>query len=1401
MYYLEKNDYICKVIGIQDRNSTVFVPDNVRAVFCQSPINNNQSKFKHHRIMIKKMNRMLSAFMVLSALMAVHADAVGQRCIYFGGPDNWMPPTVENSELFENSKLLETSPGSDVYVGRMTTHSENSYLYFCLYAELSDISGDPCFDPWQNKRIGPKAGALSEENAEYLEPKGKSGVYEGTLAYYDIVPPNIDSPTWRISHAFDDAYTVVADLGKGKITIMPEHPVYVVVGEADAPTFDNVGEYRPVDSFVQYVPEGDFSFRLYDVLESRWLNPVGDGSYDAGASVALDYVVSAEKGKPFVLKNPQGIVSMNYLADVNFVIARTAPDRVVPEVFSATDLCIMGDYTVPVWDFNATDLVSYSFQEPVSRFNIELPVGVSNWKIVAGYDWERPNFGPEAVVREADGSFTAYLKRDGSNFVMTEVLDRPVSAVVDFETMTVTFPAGTPIETFGTRTLNDGSYPDDIDEMLVLERHADIIPWTGASAAVMERVGHLYRQPDGSYKGTVTLDDSFVIQTSRTAQGLAPGVYAPSLSADRTLVLNEGRGYSSAVAALSDNCGYWKVPDYFVGCVAEITVIPQDGAQAARLEIMLPDRVVPDADCIWLVGSPQGWNIEESSVVLLPTTVGGYYGSVEIPDDGTDPVFRFYTELGNWERNSIGCMVDDMIGADIDFFENDVFSGRCLSGKGSWSITGWTGGTLYMYVNPAESTVRFSPNPMDYTIDENAGPKQRVFAYNSSRVLLRELQAAPDGTFNSFLYIPEEGVETFYLFSEYQSVSPDDSLWGTVGALNPATDELMGADMFGVAEAALVADAAQARPFSIDAASFGFDGNAALVVDLEAGKVYAELNPAGYYLTGYIAGGRQLTFENRAEWADLYVGAGKAVNIPAGKFDFVFRAGIAQQQNDMPDQTVDFGNDGVYVSSEPMFGFIGSHVSCADWAGGYVMITPGVLCDLSRIGDITAVVDGGRFESKLSRRSGDALVYSGKAAFARGDNSPMLFFAINRQEGQGALYERECMIASPAYASVNGIVNLNESVLVTSGGECEAALRAGGIPFSLPYVFDSGEMDIEINLADMTMTLAVDASNERPAYEAVAGGDSALDGVLATPVDAAGTAVSAVANIGESTEFNFTKTDGAVIAPAPGEEAIVFGSDGLWSGHISVSGEPAASRRAARRAAAEASKWKLSIPEGMNSDIHILIDESAATITAFSSAHNTDTYFIVTERLPEISNLDLFSGKTLTRNASGIFTGEFSVEPGETPYVSFYASLAGNGAMVYGLSLPIGTAASTRSFDFSSAEELTVPAFGREYMSVPMAWQVSGVDGVVSVAFDPLACELTMNASQSGIDDVAVDGASLVIVPGAGFLRVSASASTRLDVYSVTGMRVRSVGLEPGTTEIELPAGFYIAGGRKFFVR
>ena len=78
------------------------------------------------------------------------------------------------------------------------------------------------------------------------------------------------------------------------------------------------------------------------------------------------------------------------------------PDKPVFRGETATELYLPGDYTTPVWDFSASDVHFYTSDTPIARFEIEVPAGALNWKITLGPSWER-NFGPSAVVKEADG--------------------------------------------------------------------------------------------------------------------------------------------------------------------------------------------------------------------------------------------------------------------------------------------------------------------------------------------------------------------------------------------------------------------------------------------------------------------------------------------------------------------------------------------------------------------------------------------------------------------------------------------------------------------------------------------------------------------------------------------------------------------------------------------------------------------------------------------------------------------------------------------------------------------------------------------------------------------------------------------------------------------------------------
>ena len=107
---------------------------------------------------------------------------------------------------------------------------------------------------------------------------------------------------------------------------------------------------------------------------------------------------------------------------------------------------------------------------------------------------------------------------------------------------------------------------------------------------------------------------------------------------------------------------------------------------------------------IYLIGEPQGWDISNPSWALSEADNGIgsniYYGRFNA-DAGTFGPFRFYTELGDWEANSVGSQADDNpIQYDFDTdFENGVFEGKAVNGKGSWTINNWPGGDIRMTVN------------------------------------------------------------------------------------------------------------------------------------------------------------------------------------------------------------------------------------------------------------------------------------------------------------------------------------------------------------------------------------------------------------------------------------------------------------------------------------------------------------------------------------------------------------------------------------------------------------------------------------------------------------------------------------------------------------------------------
>ena len=117
-------------------------------------------------------------------------------------------------------------------------------------------------------------------------------------------------------------------------------------------------------------------------------------------------------------------------------------------------------------------------------------------------------------------------------------------------------------------------------------------------------------------------------------------------------------------------------------------------------------------DVLYLIGAPQGWDIKSDAIKLAsiakPDEKAAIYGgTVEIKEG--EAMFRFYTELGDWESNSVGSQVNDNP-IDITVIDGFPYQGSCVWGKGSWNIPAWEGGMLYITVNLMNMEVEFSAN-------------------------------------------------------------------------------------------------------------------------------------------------------------------------------------------------------------------------------------------------------------------------------------------------------------------------------------------------------------------------------------------------------------------------------------------------------------------------------------------------------------------------------------------------------------------------------------------------------------------------------------------------------------------------------------------------------------------
>lgn len=116
--------------------------------------------------------------------------------------------------------------------------------------------------------------------------------------------------------------------------------------------------------------------------------------------------------------------------------------------------------------------------------------------------------------------------------------------------------------------------------------------------------------------------------------------------------------------------------------------------------------------CIYIVGNINGWKdpkpenetfYEDWKVMETGIGTGIYTGSFKFTEA---PMFRFYSELKDWDFYSIGAQEGE---ANLDcVFTDNTFSGSAFEAKANWNFPDVTSGNLRVEVNLNTMTVKFT---------------------------------------------------------------------------------------------------------------------------------------------------------------------------------------------------------------------------------------------------------------------------------------------------------------------------------------------------------------------------------------------------------------------------------------------------------------------------------------------------------------------------------------------------------------------------------------------------------------------------------------------------------------------------------------------------------------------
>ncbi len=473
--------------------------------------------------------------------VSVSAAETEAKCIYLAGYNgNWYEPTVTNAALYENAKLYETSPGSNVYEGTFYSPqgSNTSEWSFCFYSALAEEIEGESGHAYNQNRIMP----VSSSYLCYLNDHKAGCVYSVELTSVDYVPQQY-ATAFAIKDFVASGVRFIVDLNRNVLNVITAESVALAINTDAVPTLETAADF-PALIGNHYVPAGELKFRYYDF----WNNCFCGANNDAPLTLK-EYIYPLYSGgseKFFTINNWPGGV-LQFLERGSIKAIAEIPAEIIPTYAEAY---AVGDFN----GWSTTSSIKLAGSAESGVYTGTLPAGTSMFKITEAQSWD-VNVGWSGTVTDyEDGSFGLGLKNFGDNFTFSTALTADTEIQLDFNEQKLIVKGASYARPEAT---SDAETPaPDASTMLLLCFENDFVtPDADNFKFVYSSFQSIKETEDGVFEGdiTITADEKF-----RFYAGLSGKVFAPAAG---ICELNPATTIASVKSLAVDDAGWWALPE------------------------------------------------------------------------------------------------------------------------------------------------------------------------------------------------------------------------------------------------------------------------------------------------------------------------------------------------------------------------------------------------------------------------------------------------------------------------------------------------------------------------------------------------------------------------------------------------------------------------------------------------------------------------------------------------------------------------------------------------------------------------------------------------------------------------------------------------------------------------